>query len=115
MTPSKISRRSLLAAVALTIALPATAALGAGKLDTLRSSGAVGERFDGFLVVRDGGGDVQAAVNKINNQRRKIYEKRAQETGVSLEQTGQVYAEQIMKEATAGTFFLKKSGQWVRK
>lgn len=115
MTKTRLNRRTFLAATALAIALPAAAALGADKLDSLRTSGAVGERYDGFLMVKDGGGDAQATVDKINGQRRQIYEKRAKKSGVSLEQIGQVYAGEIMEDAPKGTYFLQKNGQWVRK
>ena len=110
-----LTRRTFLAATALAVVLPAVPALGAGKLDELRTSGAVGERYDGFLVVRDGGGDAKAAVKKINGQRRKIYEKRAKEAGVSVEQIGQVYAQEIMEDAPNGTYFLTQDGKWSKK
>ena len=113
MAPFKHCRRHFLTALAAAILLPAAAALGADDLNALRRSGAVGERYDGFLVARDGG--ARATVDSINAQRRRIYEKRAKEAGVPLDQIGRVYAEQIMKDAPGGTYFLQESGQWVRK
>ncbi len=113
MAPSKHSRRSFLTAVAAAVVLPAATVLAADDLNALRRSGAVGERFDGFLVARQG--SARATVDSINAQRRKIYEKRAKEAGVALEQIGRVYAEQIMKDAPNGTYFLQEGGQWVQK
>ena len=107
------SRRHFLTALAAASLLPAAAALGADDLNALRRSGAVGERYDGFLVARDGG--ARGTVDSINAERRKIYEKRAKEAGVALDQIGRVYAEQIMKDAPKGTYFLQEGGQWVRK
>ncbi len=113
MAPSIHSRRYFLTAVAAASLLPAMTALAADDLNALRRAGAVGERYDGFLVARDGG--ARATVDSINAQRRKIYEKRAKDAGVALEQIGRVYAEQIMKDAPRGTYFLQESGQWVQK
>jgi len=85
----------------------------AQSLDQLRASGAVGERYDGFLEALDS--SAETTVAKINAERRKIYAQRAKEEGVSLDQIGRVYAKQIFKKAPAGTKFLDESGNWVTK
>lgn len=88
----------------------------ADQLDDLRKSGAVGERFDGYLVVRDRG---NAAANslaaQVNAQRKQIYESRAAQQGVSAEEVGKVYAAQIFQKAPAGTWFQRSDGSWVQK
>ena len=115
----RLTRRSFLAASATALFLPGLAlpkpAKAANKLDELRASGAIGERFDGYLMVRSDSGDAKSTVQKINGQRRKIYEKRAKSSGVTVDQIGRVYAEEIMEDAPKGTYFLKENGQWVRK
>jgi len=89
----------------------------AASLDELRSAGIVGERFDGFAVVRDAGApaDVRALVDKVNAQRRQIYAKRAAEQGVPADAVGRVYAEEIFRSAPKGTWFLGEDGRWNRK
>lgn len=106
----------LLALLCLVLSLASVSA-EAQSLDSLRASGVVGEKFDGFLVLRDSGasGAVRAIVNDVNAQRRKIYSQRAQQQGVSVQQVGRVYAQQIMQNAPKGTWFRNEGGGWVRK
>ena len=101
----------------IALALAAVLVLGgpaiAQSLDSLRASGAVGERYDGLLVARDG--SAQGFVNQVNAQRQKIYQERAAAQGVSPSEVGKVYAQQIMGEAPAGTWFQKPDGSWAQK
>jgi hypothetical protein len=87
----------------------------AASLDELRASGAVGERYDGYVVVRNnvsGAADVAA---KVNAERRRIYQERATQQKVSASEVGQVYAAQIVRNAPAGTYFQARDGSWKRK
>jgi uncharacterized protein YdbL (DUF1318 family) len=86
-------------------------------LDEPRRSGAVGERYDGFAVVRDRAQAAKLApiVDRVNAERRTIYSQRATAERVSVEQIGRVYASEILKSAPAGTWFLEESGRWVQK
>lgn len=118
MTASRLSRRTLL--VALACALPPALALApawaAEPLDQLRAAGALGERYDGLLVLRDPkAAGAKATVEQVNAKRHKIYAQRAAETGATVEQTGAIYAQQIMAKAPKGTYFLQKNGKWTRK
>ena len=104
----------------LTLAMVAGVALpllggpaGAQSLDQLRASGKVGERYDGFAEARDPG--VAAAVNQINAKRRAIYQEQAAKQGVSLEQVGMVYANQIVQQVPSGTWILTADGRWRQK
>lgn len=112
-----MNRRTFLHAVlaavaALAIAAPAVAA----DLDRLRAEGVVAERYDGLLEAREGAGaEAKQLVRKINDRRRELYRKRAESQGVSVEQVGKVYAEQILEDAPKGTYFLKPDGSYVRK
>lgn len=104
----------LIAMFAVMAALSAGPA-GAASLDELRASGAVGERYDGYVVVRNnvsGAADVAA---KVNAERRRIYEQRAAQQKISAAQVGQVYAAQIIANAPAGTWFQAQDGSWKRK
>lgn len=94
-------------------ALPAAAQ----SLNKLRSSGVVGERYDGLAVVRDAGASsqVRAMVADVNAQRRRIYTQRAAEKGVPADQVGRVYAQEIFRKAAPGTWFLGEDGRWTKK
>jgi uncharacterized protein YdbL (DUF1318 family) len=116
--PSRSSSLSRRAILALPLVLFATSAAAQSRvLDAPRASGAVGERYDGFAVLRD---QSQAAslgplVDKVNGERRQIYQQRATAEKVPMDQIGRVYAAEIFRSAPAGTWFLQESGQWVRK
>lgn len=105
--------------VCLTI-LAMLAALGgapaaAASLDELRQSGAVGERYDGYVVVRSAAAGAAAVAAKVNAQRRRIYQTRAKEQGITASQVGTVYAPKIFSGAPAGTWFQAANGSWRRK
>lgn len=113
---SELSRRSLLA-LALLVPLSAVAFAQSRTLDAPRSAGTVGERYDGYAVVRDpaNAASLGPPVDQVNAERRKLYAQRAATDGVPVDQIGRVYAGEIFKSAPAGTWFLPESGQWTRK
>lgn len=111
--PYRIHRALSLIGLAVAAFLILGSPAQAQSLDALRASGAVGERFDGYLVARDA--SAQAFVNKVNAQRRKIYQERAAAQGVPAEEVGKVYAGQIIRDAPAGTYIQKPDGSWTRK
>lgn len=112
---SSFSRRLLLAGLLLLVAVGATAQ--DRVLDAPRAAGTVGERYDGYAVVRDQSraASVATLVERVNAERRKIYSDRAAAERVPVDQIGRVYAAQIFKSAPPGTWFLQESGQWIRK
>lgn len=116
---SKTRRSALILALALVFALPLSGvtttipAAWAQSLDDLRAAGKVGERFDGLAVALSG--DAKSAVNEVNKKRRQIYEDKAASQGVSADQVGRVYAQQIFKKAPKGTKFQKEDGSWITK
>jgi len=89
----------------------------AASLDDLRASGAVGERYDGYAVVRAQGADatVQSLVDSVNAKRRSIYQERAQKQGAPAAEVGKVYALEIAGKAPRGTWFLGEDGKWTQK
>ncbi len=109
------SRRVLLALPLLPLAFVAIAQNR--TLDAPRSAGTVGERFDGFAVVRDPAlaTTLNPTVETVNAERLKVYAQRATAEGVPVDQIGRIYAAEIFRSAPAGTWFLQESGQWVRK
>ncbi len=102
--------RVLFVAIAVLSVVPSA---WSADLDSLRRSGAVGERYDGLAVARDG--SASDFVSSVNAQRSKIYQERASKEGVSAQDVGKVYAKQIMSKAPAGTWFLNESGSWAQK
>jgi len=89
----------------------------ADQLDSLRAAGVLAEANNGYVVVRDKGApaSAKALADKVNSQRRAIYQKRASEEGVPVDQVGQLYLPLILKKAPPGTWYQDSSGQWRQK
>jgi uncharacterized protein YdbL (DUF1318 family) len=105
----------LVFAMSLLLALIAPSA-GAQSLDDLRASGAIGERYDGYVVVRDANAaGANKVAKEVNAKRRALYEERAAAQGVKPADVGLVYAGQIMKQAPGGTWFQDANGNWRQK
>jgi uncharacterized protein YdbL (DUF1318 family) len=85
-------------------------------LDQLRRGGAVGERYDGLLVVRSqGDAAARAVVDRVNAQRSAIYQAQAKERNADVRDVAKIYALEIAGKAPAGTWFLGEDGRWVQK
>lgn len=108
---------SLFAAIVLLVATSAAALAQSQILDGPRRVGTIGERYDGYAVVRSQSEAVTLAplVGSVNAERRKIYSERAHKENVPVEQIGRVYATEIYRSAPSGTWFLREDGQWIRK
>lgn len=112
------SRFFSIIAAALFVLVGATAAWAQSQiLDGPRRAGTIGERFDGYAVVRSQAESVTLAplVGSVNAERRKVYSERAHAENVPVDQIGRVYAAEIFRNAPAGTWFLRDDGQWTRK
>lgn len=112
--------RRLLAALPLILAallLAPQAASAQSQLDAYRMSGAVAERYDGFAEVRDAGAapDAGDLVREVNAERRELYETRARETDVPVEEVGKLFATKIFERAPRGTYFRQPDGSYIRK
>lgn len=105
--------RSLLKPFLLIFALLAVSPATAADLGDLLASGAVGERYDGFAEARDP--SAAATVKAVNEKRLAIYEKRAKETGQTVDVVGRIYASEIWDAADPGTWFHLEDGSWVQK
>ena len=101
-----------LAAFFLILAAAATS-VEAASLESLRASGAIGERYDGYVVAREG--SAKSDANAINAKRKKLYQQKASSQGVTVDQVGRVYASQIFKKLPAGSWFQKEGGGWMQK
>jgi len=125
MNPMKKTLSSILTAAALCLSaaggivtVSAGAAYAQAKpLDAPRSSGVVGERYDGYAVVRDASApaEMRKLVEDTNAERRKVYTEQATAKGAPAEEVGKVYAGQIMSAAPAGWWFQGADGTWVQK
>lgn len=113
MTLENMTRRAFLALVTGAAMVLLAGPAFAQSADALRASGAAGERWDGYLEAREA--SAKAAVETINAERRKVYAQRAIQQGVSPEEVGKVYAEQIFAGMPAGSWFKQANGQWVQK
>ncbi len=110
--------RSILLVVALlAVAILAGSPADASPIDDYRAQGIIAERFDGYveLRARDAPSDARSLVDDVNRKRRALYQKRAQEQGVSAEEVGQVYATQIFDTAPNGTYFKQRNGSYIKK
>lgn len=103
--------RCMMIVLVLVVAPVMTAS--ADSLDGLRASGAAGERYDGYAEALSP--SAKATVDQVNAQRKKIYQQRATQQGVSADQIGRVYAEQILNKAPAGTKYLRHDGTRITK
>jgi uncharacterized protein len=112
--------RVLAAALALLalFCLGAAPAMAQGKpLDAPRAAGTVGERYDGYVVLRDGNApqSIKNLVAQTNAQRKALYEQRAKQEKVPVDAIGKIYAQQIINSAPKGTYFLEANGKWTRR
>ncbi|PXW88380.1 hypothetical protein C8R34_10763 [Nitrosomonas sp. Nm84] len=98
-------------AIVLALSLCGTS-VWADNLENLRASGAIGERYDGYVVAREPG--ARAEADAINAQRKIIYQQKAAAQGVAIDQVGKVYAEEIFKKVPAGTW-IQVNGNWIKK
>jgi uncharacterized protein YdbL (DUF1318 family) len=108
-------RAGLLALLALGFSTWA-AAQSTRLLDGPRAAGTVGERYDGYAVAHGAASpDIARLIDQVNAERRSVYAERAKNTGAPIEAVGKIYAQEIVKSAPAGTWFLGENGQWTRK
>src|SRR5262245_21573412 len=88
--PRKMSRRnrfsSFLLGAAIVLAGVGGALAQARSLDAPRAQGTVGERYDGYAVVRDAAANVGGLVDQVNAERRKLYGERAQKEKAPADQ-----------------------------
>jgi len=104
------------ALASLAAALPWIRSAVADQFDDLRAQGVIAERYDGFVMVRDPSvSNAQTIVNRVNGERKALYEARAKEQNVTADQVGQVYAAQILAKAPSGTWFIAVDGSSFQK
>jgi len=93
----------------LTLALAAFAGpASASPLDQAKSSGELGERYDGYLgVVKDGASAASKALAKdINTKRKAHYAKIAAKNGATVEATAAIAGAKLVKGAPTGQYVM---------
>ena len=106
--------RHNLAGFALFVAVPAVGQTPA--IDAARATGAVGERFDGYLgFAAPVSTAVQSQVSRINIQRRSLYSNLAARKGVSPSDVGVTAGCQLLARVTAGQSYMLGDGKWRRR
>ncbi len=114
--PAALWRFSVAAFVAACVLVCGATDVSAQSLDAARASGVVGERADGYAVIRgDASPEIRNLVDRVNGERRRIYTERARQQRVSPAQVGAVYAGSIASRAPKGTWIQDSSGGWRRK
>ena len=103
-----------LLALALLVAAPAAAQTAA--VDAARASGAVGERYDGYLGVASSVSPaVRSQVSRINIQRRSLYSNLAASRGASPQDVGITAGCQLLRRVAMGESYMLADGQWRRR
>jgi len=113
MARAAIWKVVLLIFLVVTVALPAAAQ----SARDLKNSGAVGERLDGYLGIVDGsaGGNIRAAIEAINAQRRQAYEGASRDSGRARSEVEAVAGARLRDKARAGDWVQNAAGQWIQR
>ena len=102
--------------LALAIALAAPAAAQTSAVDAARTSGSIGERFDGYIgVAAPVSGMVRSQVATINIQRRSLYSSLAARKGVSPQDVGITAGCQLLATVGVGQSYMWSDGVWRRR
>lgn len=105
-------RRLLL--LALMAAVPAAAQTPA--VDAARASGAVGERYDGYVgVAAPVSAAVRSQLTSINIQRRSLYSRLAASKGASPRDVGITAGCQLLARVSIGEAYMLGDGVWRRR
>jgi len=102
--------------ILLSSLIASAAAAQTPALDAARASGAVGERYDGYLgVVTAVSGAVRSQVTTINIQRRSLYSNLAARKGVSPQDVGITAGCQLLARVSVGEAYMWADGAWRRR
>ena len=100
--------------IAFAIAAPAAAQTPA--VDAARATGAIGERYDGYLgVASTVSSAVRSQVARVNIQRRSLYSSLAARKGVSPQDVGITAGCQLLARVAVGQAYMWADGAWRRR
>ena len=88
----------------------------AQTLDQAKTQGLVGEQLNGYIgiVTSSPSASLRNMVNDINQQRRALYQRSAQEASVTLEVFEARAGQRLQERAKPGEFIQDNNGQWRR-
>lgn len=108
-----ISSKFALAALALTLAVPASAQTRDPAYAAARASGAVGEKTDGYLGYPvPPSAEVRKLAEDINIKRRAVYATRAAATNATVEDYAFTAACQAIARTAPGEKYQAPDGSW---
>lgn len=84
-------------------------------LEEARTSGAVGEKLDGYVAVIKDSPDVQALVGEVNAKRQQEYARISKTNGQSVDVVAKLAAQQIFGKLPAGSFYQASDGGWKKR
>lgn len=100
--------------VLFVLATLVSAPVSAIDLGEAKAKGLVGEMANGYLGVVKGGGDVQALVKSINDQRLQMYQQIAQKNNTSLQNVEALAGKKAIEKTPAGQY-VNVGGGWRKK
>lgn len=114
---TRIFRKASLAAAAVAAGAVALSAPALAQRDpayaSARSSGAIGEKMDGYLgIVGTESADLRRIVNDINIKRRAVYSERAQAANATLEEYALTAGCQLILKTVPGEKYQAPDGSW---
>ncbi|HVP84444.1 MAG TPA: YdbL family protein [Rhizomicrobium sp.] len=117
-----LAAAALLSAPVLSLSLAPSVAIAQpmsakATVDAAKAKGIVGEQGDGLLGFVSGSADAAttAAVNEINNGRRKVYAETAAKAGVTPEAAGEAAAQLLLPKIPSGQYYKPLGGSWAKK
>jgi len=103
-------------ALLLTLLTAAPGVAQTPAVDAARATGAVGERYDGYIGVTAAVSQmVRSQVGSINIQRRKLYSNLAGGRGVSPQDVGITAGCQLLARVGVGQSYMIADGVWRRR
>ena len=99
-----------------TLLAAAPAAAQTPAMDAARNSGAIGERYDGYIGVASSVSTaVRSQVASINIQRRSLYSRLAASKGASPQDVGLTAGCQLLARVGTGQSYMFADGVWRRR
>lgn len=80
-----------------------------------RSTGAVGEKMDGYVQVLKHSADVDMMAASVNAKRRQEYERISQQNGQPVNVVAKLASVQIINRLPAGALYQLPSGEWKKR
>jgi len=99
---------ALLTILCTLVALPAFAL----ELHQARTSGMVGEKFDGYVTALKPSPEVTALVAEVNVKRTHEYARISKENGQPIDVVAKLAAEQIITKLEPGSPYQSTDGSW---